>query len=500
MKPILSVDKIRAWDKWTIEQEPISSLDLMERAGTACFNWISNRFSDGTDFLILCGIGNNGGDGLVIGRHLLTIGKNVRIWLSDNPEKASSDFKSNYIRLESMGFNAFEKAGIIPEIFEETIIIDAIFGTGLNRATDGLIEVCIECINNSGIHIVSIDMPSGLMSDVLTPSVWTSVIPEFTLSFQCPRLAFLLEENAGRIGEWILIDIGLDASFDALAKPKYRLQEKSDFVGTIPKRGKFDTKWNFGHALLIAGSDDKVGAALLASEAALKSGPGLLTLCSSQAAAIPLFTRLPEAMFQERSSLGSLDFSRYSAIGIGPGIGTDKSAIQILEQVLNIKDKPLVIDADGINIIARENLLDKLPENCMLTPHVREFERLAGACENTIERLERQREFSLRYKVYVLLKGAYSSLSNPQGEVIFNSSGNPGLAKGGSGDALTGIITALMSRGMTTSLAARLGMMVHGMAADLALPEFGETSMLATDIINKLPEVFKSLEADSPLD
>lgn len=496
MKHILDAQSIKLWDRFTIENEPISSIDLMERAASACFDWLMHHFAD-SEFIVVCGTGNNGGDGLAIARKLAQNQLNVKVLVDGNPEDGSHDFKINLQKWLNLGFEISSNTHEFTETPADTIIVDALFGTGLNRPIEGDTANLIHQINQSRCKIIAIDMPSGLFADKHTPKTSAIIRANYTLSFQCPKLAFLLQENQMFVGQFHLLDIGLSPDFENLKFNKKFYLEAEDCKHILPKRLKHNNKWHFGHALLIGGSENKAGAILMASNAALRSGVGLLTVHTVEAARLPLLTTLPEAMLLIDSTMAYIsdvpDMTKYKSIGIGPGLGTEAQTAKVLEHILRSFKGSLIIDADAINLIAEHQWQNMLPENTLLTPHVKEFERLAGMSENDFNRLELQLSFSSRYHVYVLLKGAFSSLSTPDGRLFFNSSGNPGMAKGGSGDSLTGIITALTAQGLTIEAAAKLGMMVHGIAGDLACQEFGETSMLPGDLIHALPEAFKQL-------
>ncbi|MCC6818645.1 MAG: NAD(P)H-hydrate dehydratase [Bacteroidia bacterium] len=498
MLPILDAKTIRAWDQFTIDHTSINSIDLMEKAATACFQWISINYNSVDEFVILCGNGNNGGDGLVIARWLLRSGKSVKVWLVNDTVLLKPDCKKNLELLKLIDSVEFiEINSLMPTISPNALVIDAIFGTGIDRRIEGYTADCINFINNINNTIISIDMPSGLLSDMSTDVSWPVVHAHHTLSFQCPKLAFFFKENYRFVGNWHILNIELEPSFEASVNSKCYYQEKSDFLEIWPSRNKFDAKWHYGHALLIAGTKDKVGAALMASEAALRTGVGLLSLQSDDLVAVPLFARLPEAMFINNSK--EIQFNKYDAVGVGPGIGINDMSVLKIKEILTHCKKPLVLDADALNIIAQNQWQDSIPINSILTPHAREYERLFGAYQNEFERLKSQQEFSIKHNIYIMFKSAFSVLTTPNGLTIFNSSGNPGMAKGGSGDVLTGIITSLLAQGLSPFDAAKLGMMIHGWAADLAKEEIGETALLPTDYIGFLKDVFKLIQKKSPL-
>lgn len=498
MIAILSADTIKRWDSYTIEREPVSSVDLMERAATACCDWLLDKYKDSIQFTVFCGTGNNGGDGLGIARKLIQAGKKVSIVIAGDSQFGSGEFTFNLHKLNQLSnFELLLEPSQLPHLHSDDIVIDALFGTGLNRAVSGFAQNCIQHINGSEARVIAIDMPSGLFADQASPVDSPIVSATYTLSFQVPKLAFFIPENDAYVGQFILLDIGLKSDFEAYRHPENAFLQYSDLKGVFSKRVRHANKWQFGHALLIAGSEDKIGAAIIASRSALRSGIGLLTVHTVKAASMPIISAIPEAMLSLDDSSSHItqcpSLEKYSAVGIGPGIGWHPETAECIKKLLQSGFSNLVLDADAINLIAEHKWQDMLPPNCLLTPHIKEFERLAGASSNGFERLEMQKTFSKRHGVYVLLKGAYSSVSTPDGKLFFNSSGNPGMAKGGSGDCLTGILTALMAQGFNTEKAATVGMMVHGLAGDLARDIYGETAMLASDIIEALPSIYDSL-------
>lgn len=496
MKAIINTTNIKLWDQFTIQNEPVSSADLMERAAEACFDWLCKHIELNANIVVACGTGNNGGDGLVIARKLIQNNYNVTVVISGDADNGSPDFKFNLHRLNLLNSVELQiEPADFSSVKKATVIIDALFGTGLNKPITGYASELIRSINSSTAEVIAIDMPSGMFADETTPSTFDVVKADYTLSFQVPKLGFFMPENDSFVGKFVLLDIQLSSDFNPEKHTQNFWLERTDFGSNIFKRSKHDNKWNFGHALLLGGSENKSGAVILAARSALRCGAGLLTVHTVKSAQLPLLVALPEAMLDLDSNSSYIadvpDFSRYTAIGIGPGIGTEEQTALVLESVLTLYKGALVIDADALNIISERNLHHLLPENCLLTPHVREFERLAGTSTNSFERCQLQSQFSAKYKVYVLLKGAYSCLSTPDGRLLFNSSGNPGMAKGGSGDCLTGIITSFAAQGMSIEKAASLGMMVHGMAGDLASARYGETSMLPSDLIEALPEILR---------
>lgn len=501
--PVLNTQQIRDWDKFTIENEPIASIDLMERAANACTEQIIKLFGHHDTFYICCGNGNNGGDGLAIARMLLAKNLDIIVIVCGDIQDGSPDCKLNYDRLKSLNLNVhhFNEQTNSNLFQKEGIIIDALFGTGLNRAVEGNFKLFIDKINALNYPIISIDIPSGLLANEPTSYVNSVVKAKHTLTFQCLKLCFLLPDCAEYIGDWQVIDINLHPDYlSNIVCDKWMVLE--DFVAnTLHAKSKFSHKGNNGHALLLAGSYSKFGASILAARAALKSGLGLLTVHIPKSGIESLHTACPEAMLsvdeQNEYSSDLPELDQFNAIGIGPAFGVNDLTKHVLSQ-LYTHEKPMVIDADAITLTAYDiTLKSHLPKNAILTPHVKEFERLFGACKNAFERHQKQLECSKSYQVYIILKGAHSCLTCPDGLAYFNSTGNPGMAKGGSGDVLTGVITSLLAQSYSPKDAAIIGMYVHGLAGDLAAKVKGEISMLPSDLIENLPDAFVQITKQS---
>ena len=495
---IFSSEQIKKLDAFTIEKEGISSVELMERASAAFVKEFIQFYSKDFAVTILCGLGNNGGDGMAIARMLMNKAYNVNVFvISLDNSTASKEFTAEFLKLEDMiDIRQITQRRDIPVFDPEAIIIDAMLGSGINRNVTGLLSEVITSINNSKCEIVAVDIASGLFSS--KPNLEQAIIqPTFTFSFQVPKLAFFLPQNHFYTGEIRLLDIGLSEEFMAKEPTPYVLIEKKCIVKLIKKRSKFSHKGNYGHVLLFAGSHGKMGAALLASKGAFRTGCGLITVLTEEKETPIVQTGIWEAMclsYQTTDSTPTLPENKNFTIGIGPGIGLGEQALRFIEYFLKYSNKPLVIDADGLNLISLNNYLIKLiPAKSILTPHPKEFERLAGQWSNDYERLEKQRGFSITHNIYIILKGAHTSVSTPEGFVFINSTGNPGLATAGSGDVLTGIITSLLAQNYSPEQACILGVYIHGLAGDIAETEIGQQSLMASDIINYLTEAFKEL-------
>jgi NAD(P)H-hydrate epimerase len=383
---------------------------------------------------------------------------------------------------------------------EKSIIVDSIFGTGLNKPAEGLAAETIDHLNTNSNSIIAIDIPSGMFCDSQNSKNDVIINASATLTFQFPKLSFMFAENADHVGELAILDIGLHKDhINAVQTQNYFLTKK-DISSILKKRSLSSHKGTYGHSLLIAGSFGKMGAAVLSAKAALRSGTGLLTVHVPKCGYDIIQSSVPEAMSsmdeEEKFWSGNIDLEKYNAIGIGPGIGTEKQTQNVLKLVIQNTHVPLVIDADALNIISENKTwLAFLPANSILTPHPKEFERLTEKVDSSKDRIELQREFSLKNRVYVILKGVHTSISCPDGTIFFNSTGNPGMAKGGSGDVLTGIITALMAQHYNSREACILGVYLHGLAGDIAAEHLSQESMLPSDLIEKLPLAFNWLRA-----
>jgi NAD(P)H-hydrate epimerase len=498
---ILSCEQIRETDLFTINNEPIQSIDLMERAAKQCFNWLKVKFDNSRIFKIFTGPGNNGGDGLAIARMLFNEGYQVMVYLLANPEKLSPDALINYNRCLETGnyIHHLETDTDIDDFGKNDIIIDAIFGSGLSRVVEGIAASAIDLINKSNLPVISIDIPSGLFADNNTINNNSCIVrAHYTLTFQIPKLAFLFAENEPFVGELVILDIQLHKKGIEMQESDCFLTEIPDIKRTIKKRPKFAHKGSFGHALLIAGSYGKMGAVTLSSKACLRAGVGLLTSHIPKTGYAIVQSAIPEAMVSIDSDdeIFTLppDLFKYTAIGIGPGIGTNTQTALALSEIIKLAEVPIVLDADAINIISNNpGLLGIISENTILTPHPGEFDRLVGPSKTGYDRYLKQIEFSKKHKIIVVLKGAYTSISNTNGRSYFNSTGNPGMATAGSGDVLTGIILSLLAQGYKPLDAAIAGVFIHGLAGDISLEDSSQEALIASDIINNLGKAFKKV-------
>ncbi|MBB6001568.1 NAD(P)H-hydrate dehydratase [Arcicella rosea] len=498
---ILKANQIKALDAFTIPKEGISSADLMERASTAFVNWFVQKYflSSKLTINIFCGLGNNGGDGLAIARLLLQKGFFVNIFVVQYAEKTSTDFAINLQRLQDFKKVSFIKSEVDFKAFQQIssndIIIDAMLGAGINRAIDGLLKALIIQLNRLKVEKISVDIASGLFMD--EPNTKEDIIfkPNFTITFQLPKLAFMLPQNYEYVGDWEVLDIGLNQEMISELPSYYFYTQDIQPIA----RPKFSHKGTFGHTLLLAGSKGMMGAAILSAKACLRSGVGKLTCHVPNIAFEIMQIAVPEAMTWTSDddfdfisiNFTENDLSIYQSIGIGPGISTNPDVFKMLESViLSAQDKKLVIDADALNLLATEEgkkLLNKLPRNTILTPHPKEFQKLLGKIwKDDYEKLGLLQNFAQKYQVFVVLKGYQSAIATPEGDIYFNATGNAGMATGGSGDVLTGIIVALLAQGYSAKEAAILGVFKHGEAGDLAAETRGQMAMIASDIIENL--------------
>lgn len=501
MIPILDSETIRAVDKFTIQQKNISSLELMEQAAAAFFDEIlyhseTNIIQE--HFSIFCGKGNNGGDALVIAKYMHLVGIQFKLYIVDFTNQPSADFSINLDRIQQMGIRpqTLNEEDYSFDLEVNTIVIDSIFGSGLNRPIEGFIAEIIHKINRAN-KIIAIDIPSGLMATDNSSNQLDNVIKASkTISFQIPKLAFLLSDYYQYVGDWKLIDIGLDKGFIQNQSTDYYFIELTDIQSRIKKRDKFSHKGTYGHTLLISGSYAKMGATVLAAKAALSSGVGLLTIHAPKCGVVILQTTVPQAMLiadeNEKYLKDSVDYSTFSTVGIGPSIGKNEATANLLKQLFNNFSKPILLDADALNILSENKEWIKLiPSNSILTPHPGEFQRLVGKWKNDEEKLRLQINFSKENKLFVVLKGAYTSISCPNGKVYFNSTANAGMAMGGSGDILSGMITALLAQNYTPLDAAIVAVYIHGLAGDKAAEAKGQMAMIAEDIIENIAVAFK---------
>lgn len=489
---ILSVQQIRKLDAFTIANEPIASIDLMERASMAFVNCFEQMFGTSNPVKVFCGTGNNGGDGLAISRLLSQKGYSVATFICSHSANATPEFETNLDRLATHLSPQFVRTATdFPELSPRYITIDALLGSGINRSTEGLFAQLIQHINSSGSTVVSVDIASGLFADQPNSPDDIIIRPQHTISFQLPKLAFMIPRNEPFVGNWQIADIGLSNEFISKAATDFQYSDIKEITGRTKPVSRFSHKGTFGHALIMAGSYGKIGAAILASRACLRTGTGLLTIRIPKCGYEIMQSSVPEAMTdtdRDGSCLSELPRNLdYNAIGTGPGIGTNPETVEVVRNLLRLYHGPLVLDADALNIVSQHPELKELfRSGIVITPHLKEFERLTEVTGDHYQRLQIARDFARKYQVVICLKGANTAVITPEGQIHFNSTGNPGMATGGSGDVLTGIITALLARGYNSEDAAILGVYIHGQAGDRAASARSQTGMIASDIVEWL--------------
>jgi hydroxyethylthiazole kinase-like uncharacterized protein yjeF len=477
MLPLLTASQIREADAYTIAHEPTSSVDLMERASKAFVNWFINHFPDkGQSIAVYCGTGNNGGDGLAIARLLFEHGYTyVNVTIARFSTHSSEDFNVNLARLELLPITVTElSAGY--ELINETseILIDALLGSGLNKPLEDDYKRLVDELNNLRKNVVAVDVPTGFYTDGEVNGNHTVLKAELVITFQQPKINFLLPESGSVIKCWEAVNIGLNDEFIKSLQSPYQLVKEDDIKAMLKPRARFSHKGTFGHALIIAGQAKTMGAALLCSSACVYAGAGLTTACIPQSGLTALNNYQAEVMaiVRQEYEQPDLELEKYSVVALGPGLGTNEDALTLLKNVLDGYDKPVVIDADGLNLLAAHpKLLCELPVGSIITPHMKEFDRLFGEHSSWWQRLQTLRVKAQELQICIVLKNSYTITATPEGMLYFNSTSNSAMAVGGMGDVLTGIITALLAQNYTPEQACLMGVYLHGKAGDeLAMP------------------------------
>ena len=501
---VLSSSQIREADQYTMRHEPIDSIDLMERASIACVTRLLETFPIAEHYSIYCGTGNNGGDGLAIARLLSEKNIHVNVFLVRFSQYLSADNETNFDRLKKTAVSIQEVSSIenFHPITENTVIVDALVGTGLTRPLSGLLLDVVTLINQANCKRVAIDIPSGMFCDLDNSTSLDAIFKaDITLSFEVPKLNFLLPSLHPYVGEWHLLDIGLDKNFLHAQPSSYEVVDASIVSSIIKKRDAFAHKGTFGHGLIVAGSFGKMGAAVLSSFACLKAGAGLVSAFIPSCGYDILQTAIPEVMVHCSTTAnelsGETDYTPYSSIGLGPGIGQAEQTKEMVAKLINHATVPIVVDADALNVLGqKKSLLSQLPKDSILTPHLKEFERLFGKTNSCFERLQLQRKEAQKLNVYILLKGKNSSIACPDGTVYFNNTGNPGMATAGSGDVLTGILTALLCQSYTSLQSCILGAHIHGLAGDIYAANSAQESLTASDLIDNLGNALNAVRTN----
>jgi NAD(P)H-hydrate epimerase len=475
----------------------------MERAAKAIARAISEQWSTLTPIVVFAGPGNNGGDALAVARLLATANYSVSVYLFNISGHLSADCAVNRQRLKEckqiQTFTEVTQEFDPPQLDEPTLVIDGLFGSGLNKPLAGGFASLVKYINASPSRVVSIDLPSGLMSEDNTYNVRANIIKaDLTLTLQQQKLAFFFPENQEFIGKLRILDIRLSQEGIRKIDAQYNLIEETEIRPLLLGRDRYAHKGNMGNALIIAGSYGMAGAAVLATKACLRSGAGKVTVHTPRRNNMILQISVPEAVVQvdQEDTIFSqaVDTEDYNALGIGPGLGQNETTAIALIAQLRRATCPVVVDADALNMLANHRAwMMQLPKEIIFTPHPKEFDRMEGNAADSYERLTKAREMAERLQGYIILKGHYSALCCPDGHVMFNNTGNAGMATAGSGDVLTGIITALLARGYKQREACMVGMYLHGLAGDIAARHVGMESLIASDLIQYLPEAFKRL-------
>ncbi len=499
---ILTAAQIRQLDAYTIEHEPISSFDLMERASTSFAQKVMELWDRTVSFIVFAGPGNNGGDALAVSRLLSKAGYRLRVYLFNTTGKLSPDCQENKRWINdcrNVEFHEVTASFSPPVLRKEDVVIDGLFGTGVTRPLSGGFASVVKYINASQATVVSIDVPSGLMCEDNYNNVADHIIKaSYTFTFQYPKLAFFFPENEGYVGLWEVIDIGLKDPCNEDTATPFCLLETDDARMMLRNRARFAHKGSVGHGVLVAGKKGMVGAAILAARACMRSGAGKLTVCTPDCNVLPLQISVPEAILRIDSGNAcfshSFSMDSYDALAMGPGMGTEPETAQAFIEQMSKSKVPVVIDADAINILgSHRGWIAQLPKNCILTPHKKELFGLIGSTNNSYDQLQKTIELCKRQQLCVVIKGAFSAVVCPGGDVFLNPTGNPGMATAGSGDVLTGIILSLLAQGYASLDAARLGVYIHGLAGDIAAERLGYEGVIASDIVESVPETFMRL-------
>ena len=505
---ILSSLQLRQWDKYTIENEPISSIDLMERASMAFCSAFMNRWQTDTPVIVFAGYGNNGGDALAISRILAQHEYQVETYLFNTGSKGlSNDCEMNRRKLMEQGKVKFIEVTaqfVPPRISAQTVVIDGLFGTGISRPLTGGFAAVVKYVNAAAKQIVAIDVPSGLMTENNDGNIKENIIrATHTFTFQCQKLAFLYPENQQFLGHVEVLDIGLLDVHQPFTSSPYSILEKNQVVSLLKKRPRFAHKGSCGHALLVAGKKNMAGCAVLSARACMRTGVGKLTVHTQEPNRTILQLAVPEAILDvepeardKRTSITkSTSFvNSFSAVGIGPGIGTDENAFDILSHLFSESEVPMVLDADALNIIAAHpGLKNLIPPGSILTPHKGELARLLSPTDNSFEQMQLAMQFAQQQGIYIIAKDAYTAIITPEGMVHFNTIGNAGMATAGCGDVLTGIILSLLAQGYSSADASILGVYLHALAGDIVAEQLCQESLIASDIIDAIPQAFKRI-------
>jgi len=500
---IFSVSEIKKWEDFTLHAQSISSLQLMERAAEKCAEWLLKNYKSNTSFLVFCGVGNNGGDGFALARLLYLKDLKVAVFLDLGNKKFSPEAEVNYKNVQNIpGIAIKDFSEVTDSIFKEnSVIIDALFGIGLNRKIAGETAEVIQFLNDQNAVKISIDVPSGLFPDVILADNSIVFKADHTLSFQSWKKSFLHPETGSFCGQVHVLDLALDQTFEKKEPSSEFIIDEHLIAKIYRKRDEFSHKGNLGKTQIVAGSFGKIGAAVLATKAALRTGSGITFIQAPKCGYEILQSTAPEAMFLSGGENCITNFSDddESTFGVGPGLGTELETENALLHFLKNHKTPLVLDADALNILGKDQEnLKLIPVNSVITPHPKEFARLFGTSANSFERVELAKAHAKKFKIIIVLKDHHTQVITPSGDVYYNITGNSGMAKGGSGDALLGIITSLLSQNYSPRDAAIFGVWLHGKAGDFAAEEFSKEAMLPSDLIDQIGNVFKFLIQKNP--
>lgn len=499
---LITSQSIKDIERATCEEQNITSDELMERAASAVVNELMSKFLPSKRFVIIAGPGNNGGDALAVARLLNEQRcKRVEVFLFNVKGRLSQGCKSQrdkLLAMDNIDFTEVTRQFDPPMLSKDDVVIDGLFGCGLNMSLQGGFQSLARLVNESGAYVVSIDIPSGLFGEWNDDVIQRDIIhADMTLTFQFPRVSFFFEENSDIIGKWEVCDIRLSEEKMRATPTDYFLLEAKNIRNVLKARKKFSDKRDYGSTVIMAGSMGMMGAAILAAKAAMRAGAGLVTVHSAKCGMDVIQAAVPEVMFEpDRNDRYITDMSihhNHQAVAVGPGIRTYDETINALEHLMRNSTMPLVLDADALNCISRRPaLLTMLPSMSIITPHKGEFDRLFGEHRTSESRLKTAIEMAKQYSIIIVIKGHYTAIVRPDGRVYFNQTGNPGMATAGSGDVLTGVITAFVSQGYKPELAAAIGVYIHGLAGDLAAEQVGEEGLIASDIIDNLGKAIKT--------
>ena len=500
---IFTTEEIREIDKYTIEVDGVSALDLIERVGEGVVAEVTARWLPSKPVVIFAGPGNNGADALSAGRILYEKGFRPKIFLfnigGDRLSKDCRVCRDRVASLPGIDFVEVTSTFSLPDLLNTHLVIDGLFGSGLRDQLTGGFTSLVQYINESRATVISIDVPSGMFGDWNKDSIHRNVIhADLTLVIQFPRPAFFLRENAELVGDWKILDIGLSQKAMATIVPTYYMIESHDVKRKLKRRHPFASKNDLGTAAIIAGSYGMMGAAVFANKAAIRGGIGKVTAIAPRCGFNILQTAVPEAMFQADKNeivISNIALKQeYSAVALGPGLGTHEMTISAVDDFLASRNRPVIIDADGLNCIAkRPTILNNLPVMSIITPHAGEFDRLFGQHSTDYERLKKAIEVSRQYNIFIILKGHYTAIIRPDGKIYFNSSGTPAMATAGAGDCLTGLIASFLAQGYLPEIAAILGVFIHGRAGEIAEERQGLYSVTASDICDCIGPAINSI-------